>query len=401
MVYIKNKSHYLGSLLLVALAAIGVGLLALHWQPAAAQAQGDDTTTENTQNGTDAPGENQDANQQESNTEANWYEFEETDESLILTVDTSSKETMLKLQQAVSDDEGDDQNGDDQNGDDQNGDDQNGDDQNGDDQNGDDQNGDDANANANAEEDQDATGLDLPRIEGKDGQPVWQYVGPASADTDLSCQSRSWSELGQPQTVAATLAEDNQADKPVKASLTVSLPSDASTDTRYCFRVPYTDAEGGENFYYISHQLTDAPEPGSDTEHFIFRQGNIQDDNHTREITVSLKDGDATGWQHAQADSADLCSEENVDTLTFEDGDKITVTSEDAGNIYCFRAVPADQADGAYVYEAYTVPAATVASTAAGDEEGSSSARLWIALAVVAGVGVAALVIYMLSKGRS
>ena len=399
MIHVDSKSRYLGSLLLIALAAIGVGLLALHWQPAAAQEQ-DESGAENTQEGTNGTEGDQNGSEQgadEMGAETTFYEFEEADGSLTLTVDTSSRGTILKLQAAAGDDDAGDQAGEDQGADqsdetdDQNGEDQNteGDDQagEGDDQNGEDQTG----------EDQMAAGSDLPRVEDADDQPVWQYIGPSSLDEGLGCQSRSWSDLGQPTTAAASLSEDNEEDKPVKASLSVRLMADASTDTHYCFRVPYVAADGGENSYYISYQLTEAPEPGSDTEHFVFSPGSVQDEDQTRDIEASLKEGEASGWQYALVDSADICSEENAGTLTFEDGNRITVTSEDAGKIYCFRAVPADRTDGSYVYEAHTVPAI---DDGAGGEEESSSTRLWVALAVVAGVGIAALVIYMLNKSR-
>ena len=91
----------------------------------------------------------------------------------------------------------------------------------------------------NNQEENTMTGLDLPRQEGADNKPVWQYVGPSSLVTS-DCHSRAWEEdfASSHQTVVATLADDNQADQPVKASLKINLREDSSNQTWYCFRIP-------------------------------------------------------------------------------------------------------------------------------------------------------------------
>ena len=384
MIHTDRKYHYyLGGLWLLLLAVIGLSLLALSWQPSTARAQDEETNGEES---------------------VERFVFEETSDMLTVKVDLSGDEGVMLKIQAPAEDEGEDE-GDDGSGEEETGDDQTGEEENPeDDQTGEEENPEDdqTGEEENGDEEESAGGDELPRLDDADGQPVWQYAGPSDVE-EVNCDSRSWGDLGYVKSAAATLADDNEEDKPLKASLSISLPDDASDKTWYCFRVPFVAAEGETDFYYKPYQLKEASV--TQIVNFSFTASAPQGEGGLPgSVTASVpEDGpaiDSDSWQYVKAASADDCDAENGD-LTFNQpaagNNTATITSpDDAGAVYCFRVALADSSGTEHLYDVYQVRELIQPVAAVDDEGGSSS--LWIALAIVLGLGLGGLAFYMIKR---
>ena len=361
--------NYLQGLWLLLLAVLGLSLLALNWQPSTVRAQDEGESVER-------------------------FAFEESADRLTIHVDLSGDEgVMLKLQEAAEGEgEADAQTGEEATA------------EEGDGETGEQPGGENADeeATGEAEEPAPAAGDELPRVEGADGQPVWQYTGPSEVE-EINCDSRSWADLGYAGSVAAALADDNEADKPLKASASINLPSDASDRTWYCFRVPFVPTEGGTNFYYSPYTLKEAAAP--EATDLLFTDSAPQDENGLPgSVTASAAEGtevDPDSWQYVKVEAAEDCGAEN-DGLAFNEPAAANSTAaiaspDDAGAFYCFRVALAGSGGTEHLYDVYQVreliqPAGEV------DEEGSSTG-LWVALAIIGGIAVIGLVFYV-TKGR-
>ena len=364
MMYTDYKQrYYLRALWLVLLAALGLSLLVLSWQPSTARAQDENTNEEET---------------------VERFTFEETSDMLTVNVDVSGDEgVMLKIQAALEEEGTDDETegtGDEQGTEDEQ-----------------------TTEEVNGDGEELDTGDELPRLDDADGQPVWQYVGPSEVE-EVNCDSRSWVDLGYVESVMATLSDDNEADKPLRASLSISLPSDASDRTWYCFRVPFVTAEGEMDFYYKPYQLKDASAP--QVVNFDFTPSAPQlEGGLPGSVAASIpEDGvtvDPQSWQYVKVAEADECNAEN-DDLAFnqpasENSTATIVSPDDAGDVYCFRVALADSGGTEHLYDVYQVRD-LIQPVAATDDEGSSSSLL-IALAVVLVLGLGGLAFYLV-KGR-
>lgn len=244
-----------------------------------------------------------------------------------------------------------------------------------------------------------AEGANASLMLNEDGQVVWQYVGPSSTGELSGCNELGWQSLMDKANDAQATPLSGEGDAPKKASLSLKLRTDATSETGYCFTVPIVIGDVPTDFYK-AYTLENAPAPADDT--LIFRPAAPASASEVpASVSVSVSEGTSIkpdSWKYARVENDADCDEGN-ETLSFESLDSSTgdvvleLSAEDAGSVFCFQVTLAgtDSQEGETLYQVYPVPG--VADPIDEDEAGGVS---WIFIAAI--VIVIGIVIYIVIR---
>ncbi len=237
-----------------------------------------------------------------------------------------------------------------------------------------------------------AVGANASLMLNEDGEVAWQYVGPSSTGELSGCNELGWQSLmDKANDIQATLAS-GEGDAPKKASLSLKLRADATSETGYCFTVPIVDSEV-QTYYHKPYTLKDAPTPADDT--LIFRPAApVSGSEVPASVSVSVSEGTSIkpdSWKYVRVDSVDDCDADDA-TLSFESLDSsigdvvLELSAEDANALFCFQVTLADtdSQDGDTLYKVYQVPG--VADPVDENEGGGVSWIFIVAIIVVIGI---------------